>query len=400
MARHKFTDRWIRSRKAPPQGRQEYCDLLVPGLRLRVSGRDVRAFSTVLRLHGQFRRYTIGRHPRWTLAAARGEALRIMRMVDAGLEPAVSFASAPPQSMSPPIVEVPPTPIGPTFAQMVDAYVKLHARPNARSWRNIASGLRHAALEHLQTRPAEQIAKADLVAVLDKMVLAGTPQGANSMRTRLGMVFRWAADRDMIPANPAIGLRMPARATERDRVLTGPELAAVWRATYDVGQPFGALVRMLALLGQRRSETATMRWCHVVGKEWHIPRTKQGRPHIVPLSDFALSEIQALRPATGDGFVFSTDGGKTHFSGYSKAKAQLDKLSDTDGWCLHDLRRGCRSSLSRLGVPRHICKKIIGHADGKIDRIYDVFDALDDRRAGLLRHERFVLSLTDRKNAD
>lgn len=388
MARHRFTERWISSRKAPAEGRHEYCDVLVPGLRLRVSGRDVRVFSTVLKLHGRFRRYTIGRHPRWTLAAAREEALRIMRMVDAGMLP-----SAAPVPLANPQPVAAPAPIGPTFAEMVNAYIELHAKPNARSWRNIASGLRHTALEHLQGRPAAQIAKADLVAVLDKMVLAGTPQGANSMRTRLGMVFRWAADRDMIPANPAIGLRMPARATERDRVLSDTELAAVWRATYEVGKPFGALVRMLALLGQRRSETATMRWCHVVGKEWHIPHTKQGRPHIVPLSDLALKELRRLRPRDPDGFVFSTDAGKTHLSGYSKAKAQLDRLSGVTAWRIHDLRRGCRSSLSRLGVPRHICKKIIGHADGKIDRIYDVFDALEERRAGLLRHEQFVLSL-------
>jgi len=368
----------------------------VPGLRLRVSGRDVRAFSTVLKLNGQFRRYTIGRHPRWTLAAAREEALRIMRMVDAGTPFAAPVALANPPPWPTTIIEAAPAPVGPTFAEMVNAYIELHARPNARSWRNIASGLRHTALEHLQCRPAAQIAKSDLVAVLDKMVLAGTPQGANSMRTRLGMVFRWAADRDMIPANPAAGLRMPARATERDRILTDAELAAIWRASYTVGKPFGTLVRMLALLGQRRSETATMRWRHLVGAEWHIPHTKQGRPHVVPLSNFALSEIAALRPDTDDGFVFSTNGGKTHFSGYSKAKAQLDDAAGVTGWRLHDLRRGCRSSLSRLGVPRHICKKIIGHADGKIDRIYDVFDALDDRRAGLLRHEQFVLALGKR----
>lgn len=397
MARHKFTDRWIRTRKAPADGRLEYCDLLVPGLRLRVSGHDVRAFSTVLRLHGQLRRYTIGRYPRWTLTEARHEAIRMMRLADIGVDPGEARARRGATVALPLPAFLPPAPLpasaGPTFAEMVDAYIELHAKPNARSWRHIAAGLRHAALEHLQRMPAGHIAKTDLVAVLDEMIRAGTPQAANSMRTRLSMVFRWAADRDMIPANPAVGIRMPARAVERNRVLTGSELSAVWCATYEVAATFGAFVRLLILLGQRRSETATMRWSHVVDKEWHIPHTKQGRPHIVPLSDFVLAELRALHPDGPDGFVFSTDSGKTHFSGYSKAKAELDRMSGVTGWRIHDLRRGCRSSLSRLGVPRHICKKIIGHADGKIDRIYDVFDALEERRAGLLRHEQFVLSL-------
>lgn len=69
MARHRFTERWLRSRRAPARGeRLEYVDAACPCLWLRVSGRDVRAFSVLAQVDGRLCRHTIGRHPRWSKA--------------------------------------------------------------------------------------------------------------------------------------------------------------------------------------------------------------------------------------------------------------------------------------------------------------------------------------------
>jgi integrase len=217
-----------------------------------------------------------------------------------------------------------------------------------------------------------------------------------SVRKYLSMAFRWAADREMIPANPAERIRPPARNVERDRVLTDDELGAVWRATFRIGDPFGPLVRCLVLLGQRRTETASMQWHHIVGDEWHLPRTKSGRPHIVPLPEIARSTITQLPQHGRDAFVFSSDEGSTYCSGYSKAKAELDRLSGVHDWQIHDLRRTCRSGLARLGVSIAICRKIIGHSEGVIDRIYDRYDALPERRDGLTRWQDHVLTISKR----
>ncbi len=419
MARHKFTEQWVRSRVAPPDTRLEYADQALPGFRLRVSGPDVRTFSAVVRTGGRLRRYTIGRHPRWSLAAARQEAMRLMRAADAAaatyaepIAPTVSPVSTPVPIAAIPIAPAPAVPVlsqasiehrtdepaAPpplTYAAMVDAYEELHLRPNTRSWKNIARDARHPALAHLMDRPAEGIARRELVVALDAIVRAGHPQAAASVHRHAAMAFRWAWDRDMIAANPTERIKRPAPAVERDRVLADAELAAVWQGTFGLQDPYGQLVRLLVLLGQRRTETASMRWGHLVktadGPEWHIPRSKNGRPHVVPLPPLAIATLARLPHGADDAFVFSTDGGATHFSSYSRRKSELDTAAPGIApWRFHDLRRTCRSGLARLGVPREICRKIVGHSEGVIDRIYDRYDAMPARRAGLVQWQAHI----------
>ena len=59
-----------------------------------------------------------------------------------------------------------------------------------------------------------------------------------------------------------------------------------------MGGSYGAIVEMLALTGQRREEVARMTWAEVdlVRRLWTLPgtRTKNGKPHVVQLSDLAL----------------------------------------------------------------------------------------------------------------
>jgi hypothetical protein len=45
---------------------------------------------------------------------------------------------------------------------------------------------------------------------------------------------------------------MPTTSTKRDRLLSDEEAAAIWRAAGEASHPFGAIVRLLMLTGQRR----------------------------------------------------------------------------------------------------------------------------------------------------
>ena len=61
-------------------------------------------------------------------------------------------------------------------------------------------------------------------------------------------------------------------------------------------------------------------------REWLIPgeRTKNGNAHLVPLSEAAIEVLCSVpRISTERGYVFTTNG-KTHVSGYSRAKKALD----------------------------------------------------------------------------
>ena len=79
--------------------------------------------------------------------------------------------------------------------------------------------------------------------------------------------------------------------------------------------------------------------------------------------------------------MFSTTSGEKPFSGYSKAKALLDKKISTlrtnakrdpmPAWSLHDLRRTARSLMSRASVPSDHAERVLGHVITGVRSVYD-----------------------------
>ena len=53
---------------------------------------------------------------------------------------------------------------------------------------------------------------------------------------------------------------LPAKQVARDRVLSDGELARVILAARQIGGPYGKIVEVLALTGQRRDEVARCTW--------------------------------------------------------------------------------------------------------------------------------------------
>ena len=107
--------------------------------------------------------------------------------------------------------------------------------------------------------------------------------------------------------------------------------------------------------------------------------------------------VESFNDTTGDsfsGYAVSSDGGKTAFSGYSKAKAALDRkiteLRKQDGrkpmphWVLHDLRRTARSILSRYSTP-DIAERVLGHVIPGVRGVYDHHEYADEKREALER---------------
>lgn len=68
-----FTDKWLKSLK-PGADREEYADLLSPGLRLRVGARSM-TWSVLTRQNGKRHRVTLGANPELGLKSARAKAV-------------------------------------------------------------------------------------------------------------------------------------------------------------------------------------------------------------------------------------------------------------------------------------------------------------------------------------
>ena len=206
--------------------------------------------------------------------------------------------------------------------------------------------------------------------------------------------------RGTVPSNPFAELPMSATINKRDRVLSDEEAGAIWRAACEAPYPFGAIVHLLMLTGQRRDEVAGMTWAELSEDlaTWTIPaaRTKNGIPHLVPLSGPARELLRALLPdGQGDvedahrraklALVFPGERG-TPFSGWSKAKSAVDTASGVSGWWLHDLRRTLATGLQRLGVRLEVPEAVLNHLSGSragVVGIYQRHDWAEEKRAAL-----------------
>jgi integrase len=138
---------------------------------------------------------------------------------------------------------------------------------------------------------------------------------------------------------------------------------------------------------------------------WSIPgdRTKNGRPHEVPLPASAAQILNEAQMEVGSGCLFGEARGS--FQGWSKAKAALDQRIAVAGssltpWRLHDLRRTVATRMADLGVQPHIIEAVLNHVSGHRAGVAGVYNralyAAEKRRALELWSEH-VRTVVERK---
>jgi integrase len=232
-----------------------------------------------------------------------------------------------------------------------------------------------------------EISKRDVVEVISAIEQRGAPIAANKTLKSIKTFLRWCVGRAVIDQSPAEGVPLPAKEVARDRVLDDQELAQVILAARKMGGPYGGIVELLALTGQRRAEVAGLTWqeLNLEQRLWTIPksRTKNAKAHVVHLSEQSMA---ALRRADQRGsLVFSLLGTKP-FQEFNRAKSLLDQLSGVREWRLHYLRRTSVSGMARLGVAPHVADKILNHQSGTISgvaAVYQRHEFLAERRTAL-----------------
>lgn len=312
----------------------------------RVSGRQVRC--------------TIGTYPVVSLAEAREAARIVLRDMQLG-----SYATRPEQSPDLPV----------TLGAIIPEFIQKYAKPKNRGWRETERILQRFHALHPQALGS--IKRAEVVKILDEIVLAGAPVRANRCLAALKKLFAWALDRGLIELHPIAGLKPPSRERSRDRILSDPELANFWCATATLGPIFCPLYRVLLFTGQRRGEVASMRWTQIDFDRsiWTIPAevAKNGRVHEVPLPDVVLDQIRSVPRVGNSAWVFTTTG-LTPVSGFGRTKRRLDAAMQTSDWRIHDLRRTMASGMARLGVAPHVIEKLLNHTSGTISGVAAVYN--------------------------
>ncbi|WP_165820280.1 site-specific integrase [Microvirga sp. KLBC 81] len=285
--------------------------------------------------------------------------------------------------------------------EFLTKYVDVRLRPRtAAEYRRILTRL----FEPLANTPFDEVTRADIADVLHTIAERGIRQ-ANLARAVIRKMFSWARSVGLCDDNPVRDTAPAGRDVRRERVLSMEELGLIYRAALALDDTYGAAVRFLMLTGQRRAEVFEMPQSEIDLQErlWRLPaeRTKNRRPHDVPLSPSAVAILRSRQH--GRDLVFSTISG-TVFGALSKAKRRLDakvlelrrvvdpKAGPLPHWTLHDLRRSfVTHAHDQLGVDIPVIERAINHISGTFGGIVGVYN-----RAPLLKERRAAFDAWDR----
>jgi integrase len=261
----------------------------------------------------------------------------------------------------------------------------------------------------LHKLPIDAITRQHIVGIVDSLP---HKVAADRARTALSALFSWAIEAGHASGNPTMHVASRAKNGSRNRVLSEPELREVWNACLE--NDHGRIAKLLILTGQRRNEMADLAWPEIDldKRQIDLPenRTKNGRPHIVPLSAEALEIIKRVTRTDDRDHVFGRGAGG--FSGWSKAKSELDERIAANRtkagirkamppWTLHDLRRTVVTHLvesrTRKNGPAeetwsfaqpHVVEMLVNHVSGHKAAIAGTYNKalyLSERRQALER---------------
>ena len=379
----KLTNENVRSLPASPKGDTIYPDHEVPGLYLRVRASGSRTFIIRWRQGDFQRRALIGKVGIFTVDEARKKARKAMVGIDEGNDPVAAKAKSRAQGKL-------------IFETVAGEYLDFKVKDMKAS--SLDQCTRHLLkyLKPLHRLAIGKIDRATIAVELRAIAKASGAVQADRARSTLSAMFGWCVGEGLLEANPVIGTNKQSKAKSRDRVLTDDELVAVWNAAPE--SDFGRIVKLLMLTGQRRDEIANLRWSEAKDDMIALPaeRTKNSRPHDVPLSSQAAAVLDEQPQRVGREHVFGD--GEGGFSGFSSAKEKLDKASGVTDWTLHDLRRTTATRMADLGVQPHIVEAVLNHVSGHkggVAGVYNRSTYAAEKRAALVlwgNHIRILLA--------
>ncbi len=345
------------------------------GLRLRKGGS--RTWIYQYRIGKTQYRMGLGSAKSVPFKLARDNAALLEAQVTVGGNPAVDRKAAHDEAAN-------------TFGALVKQYLEAEkSRWRPRSEAEVKRHLnKHA--KQLHSKSIGVVSQRDIAELLNKLAANAGDVTANRVRASLCAFFSWVIGEGIrLPEGNVASYTNKREEKSRDRVLSDAELKTIWKACDD--DDYGAVLKLLMLTGQRANEIAELRHEEIRDEQIVLPaeRTKNGRTHLVPLSDAAISVLP--KTSKDRTHVFGRD--DTGFQGWSKAKERIDgRIADAGQklahWTPHDLRRTAVTRMADLGVQPHIIEAVVNHVSGHKGGVAGIYN-----RATYDKEKREALNL-------
>ncbi|ACK51032.1 integrase family protein [Methylocella silvestris BL2] len=381
----------------PQAKRCEVPDGHTRGLYFVVQPSGAKSWAYRFSFEGKPKKLTIGSYPAIDLSRARSIALASATKVANGRNPAAEKKVEREKARKPSDLDL----VDVVVAQFVVKHVEPKTRPqSAKEMKRI---LKREILSRWSGRRLTEITRSDIRDLLEA-IADRAPIMANRVFEVISSLINWSISMEMLSASPIAGLRKPSPAKRRDRILSEKELTDVWQASERAGWPYGSMIKVLILSGQRRSEVSDMTWSEIDFEErsWTLPavRTKNGKGHIIPLSPTIIDVLLTLpRIGSESGFVFTTNGFSPIRNFARRKKALMMSCQSENNWTLHDLRRTFATGMARLKVELPVVEKLLNHSSGTfggVQGVYQQYDFQSEKREAMNLWASYVNKITNK----
>ncbi len=346
----KLNETIVKKITPPTANHKIHYDSEIPGFGIRATKAGTKSFILNYHINRRERRFTIGKWPTWSAAAARENARELRRLIDQGIDP---------------LDERIERREAPTVGDLWLEYEKVHFPTLSQRSQTDQKGMwANHILPELSPIPLRELSSRQIDRLHAK-ISERTPTRANRvlevLRKAINLAIRW----EWIEKNPADGFRRNSEHA-REKYLTAEEYERVFAALENMkNQKAANAVRLLILTGARRGEVLGLEWEDLnldIGI-WNRPphKSKDRKKKRIPLSNEALLLLASMHETAGSKFLFPTSTG-THMSDLNSPWRWLRLEVELPDLRIHDLRHSFASILVSSGETLETIGKLLGHS--------------------------------------
>lgn len=416
-----FTDTMIKNLKPAAA---KYIRSEGNGFTIRVMPSGAKTWLYAYALDDKRREMNLGSYPDVTLERARDKFEDAKKKVKNGIDPLAEEEEKAETRRK-----------ASTVAELVKEYLERHAKRFKKSWEKDEQILNRDIIPLWGKRKAADIAKRDVVRLLEGIVDRGAPAMANNCFQIVRKMFNWAVEKDILHHTPCTGVKLPSPKLSRERTLNESEIRSLWRNLDQCAMTdeIRRALKLILLTAQRPGEVIGMHTSEIDGRWWTIPaeRAKNGKTHRVYLTNTALDlvgDLKVIDKKTGEakpkGYIFPTphktkenaiapqalivavrralafpifDGKGNPVIGEDGKQKTVNKLA-IDHFTPHDLRRTAATFMAEMGTMDEVIDAVLNHAKQGVIKVYNQYRYDREKQAALEAWERKLTVIVTGKN--
>lgn len=358
------------------------------GLYLKIAKNGNKFFYFRYTINYRERHMSLGRYPNLSLLEARKRCIELRYKIFKGIDPLeerkTKFSSYKVKEED--------------FATIAREWYEL----NRLKWKNrkhiqqTISSLENHIFPFIGDSPLSKISTPQLLPIIS--ALEDKPETASRVKHRLKAIFDYALHSGKISINPALHLPNIKRQAKNYPSLPYQELGDFLRRLDGYNnQKVVLALRLLVLTFVRSGELRFGKWEEIRGNEWHIPadRMKMKRPHIVPLSDWALETLEALKTLKTDDSPYFVIGSRKQPLSDMTLSMAMKRLGYAGKAVPHGFRATASSCLNESGLfnPDAIERQLAHIDQNKVRNAYNRADYMEERHRMMQWYSDFIKNI-------